>query len=262
MKDQIPDPYELAADDDVEVVALPGVLDTLRRAARRPGGLFGWAAQRQGVEALEGRGVAYHVPAPGGDERWVVRHYRRGGFVARFVRDRYMDIGRRRPVRELTASVKARQRGIDTPEVIGFALYPVGVWYRADMVTRLVPGSCDLSHLLFGAEGRARAAPEVRLDAMRTAGAALRHAHDNGLVHNDLNVKNILLSGTDAGGSRAWLLDLDRAVVVRDAVARFERNAMLRRFSRSLGKWEKGRGCPLDAGEREAFADAYARSAT
>lgn len=271
MKDEIPEPYVLESMEDVDVVALPAHAATLRQAVRGTGTLFEWAAGRDGAHALAGRGVTWRIPAPSRDgaaaagagagaadepERWVVRHYRRGGFVARLVEDRYLDIGRRRPVRELRASAGAREHGIDTPEVIGFALYPAGVWYRADIITRYVPGSRDLADVLFGEE---RAEAALRRRAMGVAGTALAHAHRQGLVHNDLNAKNLLLMDLNGERPRAWILDLDRATIARDGVARFERNAMLRRFARSLRKWEKSRRLPLDAGEREAFAEAYAR---
>ena len=92
---------------------------------------------------------------------------------------------------------------------------------------------------------------------MALAGALMRSAHEGGVVHNDLNLKNVLIAGAP-GAEHAWLLDLDRAVVMRDAAARFERNLMLRRFARSLRKHEKLNRRKLKDGERESFAHAYA----
>ena len=92
---------------------------------------------------------------------------------------------------------------------------------------------------------------------MRLAGGLVRAIHEAGVVHNDLNLRNILIA-SGADGERAWLLDLDRAVVMRDSAAKFERNLMLRRFARSLKKLEKENRTRLRDGEREVFADAYA----
>src|SRR5512147_3213941 len=65
---------------------LPAVLAVLREH----GTLYGWAGSRGGARPLAGRGFAYAVDAPGGaGERWVVRHYRRGG-AARWLDDRYL----------------------------------------------------------------------------------------------------------------------------------------------------------------------------
>ena len=252
--EELPAPYRHQRLDDAELIALPEALDAVEHALATAGTLFDFAASRPGARPLLGRGVAYDIAAPGSytNERWVVRHYRRGGLMARFLADRYLDAGVRRPVRELVASAKARARGVATPEVVAAATYLVGGWYRADIVTRFLPDSRDLAERLFE-DGDA----ERRRTAMRLAGALVRSAHEAGVVHNDLNLKNILIAGA-AGAERAWLLDLDRAVVMRDAAARFERNLMLRRFSRSLRKLERARGVRLRDGEREAFADGYA----
>ena len=253
-QDELPEPYLREMAGDVELIALPEALDAARYALAAEATLFGFASSRPDARALAGRGVAYHIPAPGAcaGERWVVRHYRRGGLVARFVQDRYLDSGPKRPIRELTASVRARARGVPTPEVVAAAVYPAGGWYRADIVTRYLPASRDLADRLFDDGDTDR-----RRQAMRMAGALLRRAHEAGVVHNDLNLRNILIAGA-GDAERAWLLDLDRAVVMRDAAARFERDLMLRRFARSLRKFERYHRSRLREGEREAFADAYA----
>lgn len=254
-QDEVPAPYRRETIDDVELIALPAARDAARHALATSRTLFDFAATRPGAQPLAGRGIAYHIAAPGSytNERWVVRHYRRGGFVARIVQDRYLDSGVKRPIRELTASVKARARGIATPEVVAAAVYPAGGWYRADIVTRFLPDSRDLADSLFEEDD-----PDARRHAMTLAGALIRAAHEAGVVHNDLNLRNILIAGA-RGAERAWLLDLDRAVVMRDAAARFERDLMLRRFARSLRKFERAHRRRLHDGERAAFAEAYAR---
>ena len=47
-----------------------------------------WSAQRAIEEVSGGRGAIALLRA--GDERWVLRHYRRGGWIAKFSRDRYV----------------------------------------------------------------------------------------------------------------------------------------------------------------------------
>ena len=255
-KDEVPDGYrrELLRDGDVDLIALPQAWDAAKHAIETSGTLFDYASARPDAQPLAGRGVAWHIAAPGSytNERWVVRHYRRGGFVARFTQDRYVHSTPTRPVRELNASVRARSRGVATPEVVAAAIYPTGGWYRADIVTRFLPDSRDLADRLF-TDGDA----ERRRSAMRLAGGLVRAIHEAGVVHNDLNLRNILIA-SGADGERAWLLDLDRAVVMRDSAAKFERNLMLRRFARSLKKLEKENRTRLRDGEREVFADAYA----
>ena len=62
-----------------------------------------------GAERLgAGRGAAYRIALPGGLEV-VVRLYRRGGLLARLVRETYLGL-RPRPLRELAVTVEARRR--------------------------------------------------------------------------------------------------------------------------------------------------------
>ena len=52
-------------------------------ALETAGTLYGYAASLPDPIRLQGRGVVYGIEAPGG--RWVVRRYRRGGLVARWL---------------------------------------------------------------------------------------------------------------------------------------------------------------------------------
>jgi 3-deoxy-D-manno-octulosonic acid kinase len=46
-----------------------------------------WAARRELADVAAGRGAAWFVAESG---RWVLRHYRRGGWVSRWSTDRYL----------------------------------------------------------------------------------------------------------------------------------------------------------------------------
>src|SRR5207244_12348738 len=63
-----------------------------------------------------GRGAAYRVQLPGG-VRAVIRLYRRGGLLARVVRQTYLGV-RPRPLRELAITAEARRRGVAAVEVL------------------------------------------------------------------------------------------------------------------------------------------------
>jgi 3-deoxy-D-manno-octulosonic acid kinase len=211
---------------------------------------------------LAGRGRVVRVPAPGSadGERWVVRHYHRGGAVARFLGDRYFRLGQPRPFHELRTLERLRALGVPTPEPVGAAVYRHGPFYRGDLVTRWVPGSIDLAGCLFPTTS-----PEPRPSpptAMRAAGRLVRRLHDHGVLHPDLNLKNILLapatSHDPSAEPDALILDLDRAVV-RPALTPRARRAMLERFWRSARKWEQRTGHILDATLQDAFEQGYAR---
>jgi hypothetical protein len=246
----VPPSYRLSAVGGAVVIALPEVLEFVCQAVEGAGSLYAYAAAHPEAVGLEGRGVAYAVPAPGG--RWVVRHARRGGALARWLGDRYLRLGRPRPVKELAVSAAARGLGVETPEVVAAVVYPAGIFYRSDIASRFVPESMDLATALFGPKALVG---EDRVLAAAAAGRLVRAAHECGVVHPDLNLKNVLLQWT-MRPPRAYLLDLDRCRVVPRLSAR-RREAMLRRFWRSWRKWEARTGVRLVGGEREAFERAY-----
>jgi hypothetical protein len=104
--------------------------------------LLDWAAQEPARSEMRGRGNVYVVPAPAqgpdGRDRWVVRHYHRGGAMAAHMEDRYLRLGRLRPWRELAAVAEARARGVPTPAVVcGAAYLGLGAGPRLSLEPRL-----------------------------------------------------------------------------------------------------------------------------
>ncbi|MFW6080038.1 MAG: lipopolysaccharide kinase InaA family protein, partial [Gemmatimonadota bacterium] len=197
-----------------------------------------------------GRGPVYRLPGDEGGDPLVIRHYWRGGAVAALLGDRYLRVSTPRPVRELWTSVAVRARGVATPKVAALGVYPDGVFYRADLVSVYVPDSVDLAEALFGPEALEG---DDRFAAWRAAGRLVHDLHEAGVVHADLNVKNILLRRS-AGSPRAYVLDLDRCRV-HGRVSRRRRARVLRRFRRSVDKWAERTGRPLRLGEVEAFEE-------
>jgi 3-deoxy-D-manno-octulosonic acid kinase len=249
----VPSGYALERERGADVVALPSVIDAVRDRVRGAGTLYGWASAQPGARALAGRGAAYVVD--GADGEWVVRHYRRGGAVARLLNDRYLRLGEVRPLRELRASEAARARGVSTPQIVAAVIYAEGPVYRADLATRLVPGAADLADTVLGSGDRAAGGAGARIAAWTAAGRLLRSAFAAGVEHADLNMRNILIQrrGDAAAACDAWLLDLDRAVVGAGAVSAAARSAMLERLHRSRRKLEHQLHVTTGAAELAAF---------
>lgn len=208
------------------------------------------------------------VPSPVGAGHWVVRHYHRGGAIASLLGDRYLRLGTPRPVRELQVGWALEERGLPTPAHIGAAVYPAGPWYRGDLVTRYVPKSRDLAAVLFpgwSLDGGILKGPGHRLAgtdreanpeaAMGATGRLFHTLHEAGVVHPDLNLKNVLIVGMGEALD-ARVLDLDGAAVGRrvDGAAR---RRMIGRFWRSARKWESATGVELEPGLRAAFSAGY-----
>lgn len=243
----LPEGYAAIRAAHARAFALEAALPWVHEALAGGGTLHDWAADRPDRRKLTGRGTVFSVPAhamgPDGRNRWVVRHYYRGGAVARWLGDRYLAVGRPRPLLEARAALEARARGIRTPAVVAGAIYPAGAFVRADIVTEEIPDATDLAGVLFGPEAAAVDA-EASLTA---AGRLVRALERAGLFHPDLNAKNILLRSQPAGGPEAHLVDLDRCCV-RERGVPAPALAMRRRLERSLRKFERLTGRTLPTG--------------
>ena len=187
------------------------------------------------------------VTGPESRERWVVRHYHRGGAMAPTLGDRYLSWGRDRPLHELRASQASRLRGIPTPAIVAGALYPHGLFYRADLITEEIPDAADLAAILF-TDARNDVAPA---EALSVVSRLIRTMAEAGLRHQDLHAKNVVLTG-EAGDLEAHLVDLDRCNPLRHR----GRSATMRtRLKRSLRKLEAKTGRPLPPDAWRALSD-------
>jgi tRNA A-37 threonylcarbamoyl transferase component Bud32 len=174
----------------------------------------------------------------------VVRHYHRGGAVMSVLADRYLRIGQPRVLRELQVNVDARARGIPTPEFKAGAWYGHGIFRRCDIATAYIPHARDLAAILFENAG-------AQNHGVAQAAQLLRLVIERGLVHRDLNLKNILVA--PSGG---YVIDLDRCAVV-ERLSPTAARAMRDRFFRSLAKWETKTGIAVAAGIKQTFAEAF-----
>lgn len=203
--------------------------------------LFDAALRMPRVMELRGRGLTPVVDIDG--VRCVVRHFRRGGSIATALGDRYLRMAANRVLRELNASETIRSRGVATPQVQFGAWYNDGLFRRFDIATRFIPHARDLAEALFDNASRE--------SAVARAVDLLRDVVRNGLLHHDLNLKNVLVDA-----ERAYVLDLDRAEV-RDRLSSSEAQSMRSRFFRSLDKWEAKLGSTLPARMRTQLGEAF-----
>lgn len=197
------------------------VFDRLRvaQAARELLDPASWAGRGRMEAGRGGRGAVCFVRAEFGEA--VLRHYRRGGLVARLSRDLYLYTGedRTRAFREFRLLAHLRGLGLPVPAPVAAGYRRRGLFYRADLMTLAIPGAIPLAEQL-----RMDAASWVEL------GALLARFHAGGVWHADLNAYNIL---RDADG-RFWLIDFDRGRL-RDP-NRVWQQANLLRLQRSLHK--------------------------
>jgi len=179
------------------------------------------AAGRGGVLAVEFQG------RPG-----VLRHYRRGGMVERWLGDRYLWTGleRTRAFREWRLLARLVERGLPVPRPLAARVCRDGLFWRGDLVTLRVPRARSLAEWLDADPGRVDWA---------AVGRCIRRFHDAGVWHADLNAHNVLLD--DRGG--VWWVDLDRGRLRPPGRWRWRNLARLERSLRKLSR-EAGRPFP------------------
>jgi len=157
-----------------------------------------WTVRRQVVARAGGRGSVLFIRD--GERSWVLRHYRRGGWVAKFLADRYLWLGaeRTRAFAEWRLLHTLHAQGFAVPAPVATRYVRHGFTYRADLITEALPAARTLAETITGG----RLTDEV----WRSIGAAIGKLHRASVHHADLNAHNILL------GERAivWVLDFDR----------------------------------------------------
>jgi 3-deoxy-D-manno-octulosonic acid kinase len=157
--------------------------------------------RRGGAVAIETSGRGAVLIVEHGSDTWVLRHYRRGGLVARFIDDHYLWLGaeRTRAFREWRLLRKLRDAGLPVPNPVAARVYRTGPIYTADIITSYLPDTRKLSWFIEQAR--------VPADCWRRVGAMIRAVHDHGVDHPDLTAHNVLLDGAD----NTFLVDFDNA---------------------------------------------------
>ncbi len=215
-----------------------------------------WFAQVAGADAEQraGRGAVVFFEAPFG--ACVLRHYRRGGLAARVSKDRYLWTGRERTraFREFRLLTELAEAGLPAPAPLMARYQRSGMRYRADLITRQIPGVQTLAERLV--------ANTLDAAVATTVGRTLADFHAEGVWHADLNANNVLV---DAGG-KVWLIDFDRCARRKPAMS--WQLANLQRLWRSFDKLQAHKQMsnfdatfrhPLLAAYHRCLADRYAR---
>lgn len=181
-----------------------------------------WQAQGALETTRGGRGtVAFVRVSP--DQRWVLRHYRRGGLMARVSEDLYAWTGadRTRSFREWRLLRQLRAWGLPVPTPVAARYRRAGLFYRADLITAELPVRRTLTQALQQAT--------LPNETWHAIGQCVGSLHARGVQHADLNAHNLLVGASND----IYVLDFDRGRIrTRGAWER----AVLARLQRSLRK--------------------------
>jgi len=187
-----------------------------------------WAQQGFVTAKQPGRGTALTVDTPVGS--CVLRQYLRGGVVSRFIRSKYVFTGyeNSRPLSEFRVLARCAELELPCPR-------PIAAFCKRHLISAT---GAILTREIEDVRPLERVADSIGEAEWRSVGAVIRQFHDQGLVHADLNVRNIIMQ--DSG--KVFLVDFDRARFQTNAHGAFRRN--LQRLHRSMvkSKSQKVRG--------------------
>ncbi len=181
-----------------------------------------WRELGQAASVPGGRGGVTYVETPVGP--CALRHYHRGGLVARVSADRYfwLAAARTRSFAEFRLLAKMDSFGLPVPVPVAARYVRHGASYQADLLTRRIASAHTLAARLHDR------VPDPALG--ERVGRTIARFHAAGVWHADLNAHNILV---DERG-KVWLIDFDRGRLRRPLA--MWRRSNLRRLRRSLEK--------------------------
>ncbi|MBX3464566.1 MAG: hypothetical protein KF830_15460 [Planctomycetes bacterium] len=206
-------------EDFVELRAA-GAVGWIRRDLA-PSGLDPFWAALEPLPGAKGRGGVGRLQLGGVD--LVVRPYRRGGALGRWLNDRYPGPARAR--RELELLHALRAEGVPVVVPVAAVARRKHAFWRLRLATEDFTAARPLPAFL-------AAEPAFRRGTVEAVGTLLRLAFGAGLVHPDLHPDN-LLCRRQGEKVRVVLVDLDRARR-RAKVPAAVQEAMLARMQRYL----------------------------
>jgi 3-deoxy-D-manno-octulosonic acid kinase len=204
---------------DSLIIQQPSVLHPL---SDRDFDLDFWRAQDDACALDGGRGASQKIILRG--EAFVLRHYLRGGLMARLLYDQYLWTGltHSRPFRESKVIDFALQQQLPVAQVTAYQIQRSGMFYRASIISRYIENRGTLADCLVRSS----------LDqlAWKDLGLLIRRMHEAGIYHADLNANNILLDEHN----HFHLIDFDKARRLPASSSKLKNN--VQRLRRSLLK--------------------------
>ena len=153
----------------------------------------------------------------------VIKHYRRGGLLRYFIKQRYLKLGKTRPQIEFELLQVVRNLGINAPEPVAYA-HRGCIFYQAWLVSRAIKYPLSLALLSLKDEKKTRQAMESVIEQISLL-------IQNDILHVDLHPGNIVVDGA----GQIFLVDFDKGQIHHGTRKKL-RNRYLTRWQRAVTK--------------------------
>lgn len=194
--------------------------------------LFDAQAWHSAKPLEEGRGTVHFVSDDRGN--FLLKPFRRGGLVGKFVKGRYVfiSLSHARMVREWATLRALRQFDLPVPLPVATCVIRKGLFYEGSTLYQRIPLATSFrEHLLQGTASNA---------LFNAVGKTLAAFHNRGVFHPDLNTGNVLVAE-----NAIYLIDFDRFRVCRQR-SQWRVNSNLKRLRRSIEKLSTLEASTLD----------------
>jgi len=157
-----------------------------------------WQKQNLVVSQAVGRGTTWFVNYKG--DELALRHYYRGGLVAKLIKDTYLfsSYGNTRAVAEFNLLVKLIALDLPVPQPVACRVTKSSFFYRADLLTTRIKNAEDVVTIL--------CKKSLAAEIWQKIGATIKTFHQQGIFHHDLNAHNLLIDNN----FKVWLIDFDK----------------------------------------------------
>lgn len=155
-----------------------------------------WQSRHELTHTTKGRGTVWFIENAHG--AFVLRKYRRGGFISKFIKYRFLfqAMEKTRPFQELQLLEFMNEKGLPVPRAIAGQVIKHNGFYEAFILIETLKNARELfDHL--------KTHSSINWSKI---GQTIRHFHQSGIYHSDLNCHNIMIDQTQ----KIWLIDFDK----------------------------------------------------
>ena len=179
-----------------------------------------WLNQGRLLGASSGRGSAWMVKSE--KNKMMLRHYYRGGFPAKFIKDKYLWTGlnKTRSLSEYRLLEKMIELDLPVPKPIAAQVCKIGFFYQANILIQYINHDSTFAALLNA---------DSSTESWLKVGETIADFHKNGINHADLNANNILISE-----DKIYLIDFDHSK--QQNPGKIWQSSNMKRLKRSIDK--------------------------